>query len=333
MRRVLLVLAWLSAISLAAASAPFWGESVIPDIAPLEHLRIGYLWLALGLAGGGLWLRSRLLALAAGLILTLNLWSVLPTLLTPGQDRPTGPLHITLLHANIWKNNPTPLEVAAMLNREQPDIAVLLETFKGLSEPWVPALEGHWPYRTDCMESECANLILSRWPVTLLRQNSPWADLKGSPATLAVRVHHPQGDFTLVATHLAQPFDPVFQAREGAWLERYLPTLPPPVVVTGDFNSAPWSPLMQKLERHGGVTRIAQTGPTWPSGPLILTGIPIDHILGTPGVSALGVERLPPFGSDHLALKAEIALTPQPVATPAKPAGEGGGTPALVPAP
>lgn len=327
------IVAWAVAFAAVAASLPFWGESVIPNIAPLEHLRIGYIWVAVGLAVAAFWLRNRLLALVTGLILALNFWYVLPTILPVEASSPPGPLHFTLLHANIWKNNPTPLDVAVMLNREQPDIAVLLETFKGLKEPWMPALAGHWPYRTDCMESECANLILSRWPVTLLRQNSPWADAKGSPSTLAVRVHHPQGDFTLVATHLAQPFDPVFQAMEGQWLVRYLPTLPSPVVVTGDFNSAPWSPLVTKLVRYGGVTRIAHTGPTWPSGPLIFTGIPIDHILGSPGVSASNVERLPPFGSDHLALKATIALTPQPVVTPAKPAGEGGGTPALVPTP
>lgn len=330
-RHVLIACFWLAAIALAAASLPLWGESTVPDLAPLEHLRIGYLWVAAGLVILALLLRHRLLALAAGLILVLNLWFVLPTLYQL-EAPPAAPSHFTLLHANIWNRNPTTDAIAAMVNREKPDIAVMLETFHGQDEPWLPALDGHWPYRADCGAAGCANLILSRWPLTMLGQNSSWYNAKGSPATLAVRVHHPAGDFTLVVTHLAQPFDPVFQAQEGAWLARYLPTLPPPLVVTGDFNSAPWSPLVRKLEQQAGITRIAHTGPTWPSGPLNLVGIPIDHMLGGPGISAAHVRRLAPFGSDHLALLAEIALAPQAVG-PAKPAGEGGGTAALVPTP
>ncbi|SNR94055.1 MULTISPECIES: endonuclease/exonuclease/phosphatase family protein [unclassified Azospirillum] len=320
-------------ILLGIASLPIWGESVTPQLAPLEHLRIGFAWLSIGLLMVTLPLRRFLAALVFGLIAFLNLFYLLPTFLTLDRGAPPpAAQHFTLLHANIWNRNPTTDAIAAMVNRERPDIAVMLETFHGLQEPWLPALDLHWPYRADCGAAGCANLILSRWPLTILGQNSSWFNAKGSPATLAVRVHHPAGDFTLVATHLAQPFDPVFQAQEGAWLARYLLTLPPPLVVTGDFNSAPWSPLIRKLEQQAGITRIARTGPTWPSGPLNPFGIPIDHMLGGPGVSAANVRRLPPFGSDHLALLAEIALTPQAVG-PAKPAGEGGGTAALVPTP
>lgn len=330
MRHVLTVGFWGAAILLLVVSLPVWGESTVPNLAPLEHLRIGYLWGAAGLGILGFLLRQRMLPSAAGLILALNLWFVLPTLNLVAT--PPGIPHFTLLHANIWYRNPTPDAIASMLDREKPDIAVMLEAFLGLEEPWLPALAGHWPYRADCSPANCANLILSRWPLTLLGQHSPWYDAKGVPATLAVRVHHPEGEFTLVATHLAQPFDPVFQAQEGAWLARYLPTLPPPVVVTGDFNSAPWSPLIRKLEQQAGITRIARTGPTWPSGPFNVVGIPIDHMLGGADVSAGKVRRLPAFGSDHLALLAEIVLTPQAIG-PAKPAGEGGGTAALVPTP
>lgn len=331
MRHVLVVCLWLAAFAFSVASLPLWGESTVPNLAPLEHLRIGYLWVAIGIAISGLLLRQRLLSVVAAFILVLNLWFVLPTL-NDGAEHPPGSLHFSLLHANIWYRNPTPDAIAAMLNQQKPDIAVMLETFRKKNEPWLPALVPHWPYRVDCGEVDCANMILSRWPMTILGQKSSWYNTKGIPATLAVRVHHPAGDFTLVAAHLVQPFDPVFQAREGEWLARYLSTLPPPLVLTGDLNSAPWSPLFRKLERESGLTRIAPAGPTWPSGPFNFAGIPIDHMLGGPGVSAAHVRRLPPFGSDHLALLAEIALTPQAVG-PAKPAGEGGGTAALVPTP
>lgn len=113
-------------------------------------------------------------------------------------------------------------------------------------------------------------------------------------------------------------------------MEGWLKTLPPPVVVTGDFNAAPWSMNFERVEQSG-ITRLGTTGPTWPVGPLLPIGIPIDHVLGGPGVAALSVRPLPFFGSDHRALMAEIQL-PEPRGL-AKAAGEGGDTPPLVPAP
>lgn len=329
LRSLLLALAWFVAAALFFASLPLWGESSISLLAPLEHLRIGYLFVAAVLLTLCLVVRSLSLGVFVGIITALNLWFVVPTLVG-GSRSAGGPVHFSLLHANIWYDNATPSQTADMINREAPDIAVLLETFEYFQGGWLPGVKGDWPYRALCGDSACANMILSRWPITLIGERSPWRDGVSFPAMLAVRVHHPHGDFTLVAAHLKQPFDPVLQAEEAGWLAQYLKEIPQPIVLTGDFNSAPWSPLIRKLERDAGISRIAHTGPTWPSGPLTYVGIPIDHIFGGPGVTASSVRRLAPFGSDHLALKAEIELSPAP-AGPAPLAGEGGDTPRLVP--
>lgn len=331
MRSIFLTLAWFVAIALSFASLPIWGESSTSLLAPLEHLRIGYLAVAAGLVFLCFYARSLSLGVFASLLVALNLWFVVPTLVG-GSRSAGGPVHFSLLHANIWLNNETPGKIAEMINQEAPDIAVLLETFEYFQGGWLPSVKGNWPYRALCGDSACANMILSRWPITLIGERSPWRDGVSVPSMLAVRVHHPQGDFTLVAAHLKQPFAPELQMEEARWLAQYIKSLPQPIVLTGDFNSAPWSPLIRKLERDADISRIAHTGPTWPSGPLAYVGIPIDHIFGGPGVTASSVRRLAPFGSDHLALKAEIELSPAP-AGPAPLAGEGGDTPRLVPTP
>ncbi|MDG5495066.1 endonuclease/exonuclease/phosphatase family protein [Niveispirillum sp. BGYR6] len=330
MRHAFIACLWLAAAILSTVSLPLWGESSVAGLATLEHLRIGYLWLAAGILTVGLVFRRRLLALLAGLILALNLFYVLPSLYEDG-GAPSGKTRFTLLHANLWHLNPTPEAIAAMLNREAPDLVSIVELTDPEAQRWQGRLGGFWPHRVYCENAGCGNMVLSRWPATLLEARSGWHDGPPFPNVLAARIEHPEGAFTIVVVHFSRPVEPETQRAQAIWLARWLPTLPQPVVVAGDFNAAPWSSTI-KLVSESGYTRIAHTGPTWPSGPLIFTGIPIDHILGGTGVSAVNVRRLPPFGSDHLALLAQIALTPQAIG-PAKPAGEGGGTAALVPTP
>jgi endonuclease/exonuclease/phosphatase (EEP) superfamily protein YafD len=312
-------------------SIPIWGVFNISFFAVLDHLRFGYIFLSIILLFiSGLY-RSIIMFFLVVIVLLSNLLIVIFGSYS-GSVQGAGSMHLNVVHANIWFKNPNLERVAEMLNRESPDVVSIVELTDPEARIWQSRLNDRWPYRIDCAPAGCGNMILSRWPATVLEARSGWHDGPLFPSILAARIHHPEGDFTFVVIHLNRPTEPERQTKQAEWLGQRLSGLPQPVIMAGDFNAAPWSGTMKIIEK-ADMHRIAHTGPTWPSGPLIFTGIPIDHILGSPGVSATGVERLPPFGSDHLALKAEIALTPQPVATPAKPAGEGGGTPALVPAP
>ena len=83
-----------------------------------------------------------------------------------------------------------------------------------------------------------------------------------------------------------------------------------PVIVLGDLNATPWSPVFKKLL---GETRLvdARRGfglrPTWPSTfpPL---WIPIDHCLVSPGIEIRDFRVGPACGSDHHALVVDMAL-------------------------
>lgn len=321
---------WLATGLLALVSLPVWGDSDLPSLAPLEHLRIGYLWLAAATIILALVLRHRRIAIAAALILGLNLALVLPTR-QQGQEQELSPAAISLLHANIWYENQKMSDVAAMLNRERPDIAALVEVGGTIQGDWQGALGEDWPHRLDCGPAGCGNLILSRWPLERLDVRSSWHDGPGIPAVLAARVRHPAGDFTLVVAHLSRPMEPVRQQEQAVWLAGFLHGLPRPLVVTGDFNAAPWSPLFHRLQRDGGVTRAGGIMPTWPSGLLNPVGIPIDHLLGSPDIQFGPVRVLPAVGSDHLPLLAGLQI--EWAQGPAPLAGEGGGTPRLVPTP
>jgi endonuclease/exonuclease/phosphatase (EEP) superfamily protein YafD len=79
-----------------------------------------------------------------------------------------------------------------------------------------------------------------------------------------------------------------------------------PVVVSGDFNATPLTPIFNDLLKIADITASRFYVSTFPSK-LKWFGIPIDHIL----VRHMRVKRinaLPAIGSDHRPLKAALLL-------------------------
>jgi hypothetical protein len=137
--------------------------------------------------------------------------------------------------------------------------------------------------------------------------------------TFALRIDCP--NFTLFAVHLTNP---VWQRglrferrqQEFAALARAVAAEKGPVVVIGDFNTAPNAPAVSRFISQAQVNKISCGGrwlPTWrplswrerfhPANPL--TGIPIDHLY-TRNVDVLSCTIGPDFGSDHLPLVVEL---------------------------
>ncbi|MFY8094193.1 MAG: endonuclease/exonuclease/phosphatase family protein [Niveispirillum sp.] len=259
-----------------------------------DHLRIGLLWTALPLGLAALWLRRPLLLLPVLAASLVNASLVLPSLL-PRSPLPGQP--VTLLHANVWQHNPSMDGFVALARDQTADVVVVLERYHFQGYGWADALMDRYPHRLTCEEADCGNSILSRWPLERLGVvTSPWHDRPDNPSYLAARVHRPAGAFTLVTAHLGQPFDQAIQGAQADWLVARLKELPGPLILSGDFNAAPWSPLMARIMTAGGLARLSTTGPTWPSSALLI-GIPIDHVLGDAG--ARDARVLDGIGSDH----------------------------------
>lgn len=301
------LLIWIAVWVLLVCSLLRWlpGGWGVPD-----HLRIGMLWLALPLLASVLMARRWVILVPLGLSVLVNAVLVLPTWLSPaaGQGVP-----VTLLHTNVWNQNPSMDALAALVLDQQPDLAVVLERhYHHQAYAWAGGLAEILPYHADCGISDCGNNVLSRWP---LRQigvtTSPWYNAPTRPSFLAVRVERPEGPFTLVTAHLSRPFDPPVQEAQVDWLLDRLREMPPPVLLAGDFNAAPWSPLMRRIMHEAGLVRLSATGPTWPDGWLLPFGIPIDHVLGGAGIGVSGrAQVLGDVGSDHRPVLVRFTLPP-----------------------
>ena len=83
------------------------------------------------------------------------------------------------------------------------------------------------------------------------------------------------------------------------------------VVVVGDFNATPWSWAFERLVEVTGLENSLDgfgVQRTWPAGNVLLR-IPIDHLLHSDGLTVVDRRVLPGYGSDHLPLVVELAVS------------------------
>jgi endonuclease/exonuclease/phosphatase (EEP) superfamily protein YafD len=98
--------------------------------------------------------------------------------------------------------------------------------------------------------------------------------------------------------------------RQILWFANNVARKTMPVIVAGDMNATPYSPLFRKLLKVAGL-KDTRTGfewqPTWPAY-FPLLWIPIDHILASPGIQIFSRGTGSFIGSDHFPVIAELSV-------------------------
>jgi endonuclease/exonuclease/phosphatase (EEP) superfamily protein YafD len=135
----------------------------------------------------------------------------------------------------------------------------------------------------------------------------------GRVPAIEARVRGPAGPFTVIGVHLSAPTSrrrAAARNQELIELATRSANVVDPLVVTGDFNTTPYSPYFVELLETGKLTD-ARRGRTlsssWPTM-LPWAGIPIDHVAVNTGFDILSHRRLPNFESDHYGVLVELAL-------------------------
>jgi endonuclease/exonuclease/phosphatase (EEP) superfamily protein YafD len=306
----------LAALSAAAAIAAQRGRTsldfdVLTQFAPF--------WLAGGVTaavGAGVTFRGVFRALVVGLGLVGAVAA--GALIVPELTRSTGPRaeplapgQIKVIQFNTWHNSPSPQRNVDWLVREDPDIAVLEETTPTLRA----LLKRQRQWRVTC--GDCEVVILSKAaPVSSGVKGRRRAPL--SRATF--RDAH--GEFTVLGLHNAWPTDPD-QPRQEARLAEAIALFPPQrTIVTGDFNSAPWSFQRRRWDTAFGLIRRDRALFSWPAHSYRnirwLGGfafLPIDHVYAGSDWATVSIRRGPRLSSDHYPVIAVLApVSPAPAA-------------------
>ncbi len=285
------------------------------------HFALQFCWIA-GLLTLAALLRRRWRSAAVAALLSLwQLWILWPQAAPATGSETVATLKVISL--NTWYRNTQYDGMIRYLRASDADVIGLVEVTPRLKAA-LAGLHDLYPYQADCIDTVplCEEVLLSRRPL----RNIAAGRLEGSrPVALSAQIDLPGGPVDFLVTHLSSPLVGLLsnhgdqsqfsaepqespQAEQAARLTRHLTTLGPDAILMGDFNAAPWSPILQELRLAGGWHPNHNLAPSWPrwlSAPLRL---PIDHILARGRAEVVAFDTGPALASDHLPVVADIVL-------------------------
>jgi len=318
-------LLWVLALLLLLCQGVIWLQPETPSLAVLEQFAVQWSGAALiGLLLALILRRWRRAALLALLTATLS-WPILS-----GRSEASvvqGPARLKVISANLWHSASGHVLTIDTLMASDADIIGLVE----VTQHWQAALApliAKYPYHVDCfdIEPDCQTLLLSKLPI-----EKPYVGrvLKATPVVAGGEVMWNDRPITIIATHLFRPLassaDSMWgkhdteraaymadrlplnrQAGQMGLLAKYLNSLPPDLVLMGDFNGVPWSRVQRAFRETTQLDNQAGWDFTWPSLLPLPLRLPIDHILARGHLVVTDFTAGPRTDSDHFPVIAEI---------------------------
>jgi endonuclease/exonuclease/phosphatase (EEP) superfamily protein YafD len=299
---VILTLGVVGASALGLLAESFWMFEL------LTHFRLQFLAVQLPLLVVCLW-RHRWVLFAATLPFTVvNAAVVAPY--WPRETAICAPTDaVALMSANLFGGNHDYSRFVDVARREQPDLLLLLE----YNSRWGTALSSlltEYPHRIVAEREDFFGLALfSRIPLT----DASVIDLLGVPAVVA-RLDLGAGDAVrFIGLHLSPPMSAREASERNAQLDfvgQLAAAEPGPLIVAGDFNVSPYSPVLADWLERSALTdtrRGRGFGMSWPVS-LPVLGIPIDHVLVSEDFLVAAHYYGPAFGSDHYPVVTRLSL-------------------------
>jgi endonuclease/exonuclease/phosphatase (EEP) superfamily protein YafD len=286
------------------------GFPLVPMLAYTPYVAV----IALLVSGVAVALRNWAAAVVAGLATLCLMAAVLPRAFGSGETIPPGATELTVLSTNIHHGTADPDAMVALIDRREPDVLFVQELTPSFArELDEVGIRSRLPHSVLSVRHHVAGAgIYSRLPLRRL----PEAARFGFRMPRA-EVRFTDGrDVRIVDVHPYTPKRPLIDRwREG------LESLPStgagtPWLLVGDFNATLDHAELREVIDRGYRDAADTTGqgltPTWPKGSVLLPPVTIDHILADKRflIGDYGVDPLP--GSDHHAIFARLALTPEP---------------------
>ena len=231
-------------------------------------------------------------------------------LFSPAEPDQAGPRY-TLLHANLRFDNADARGFLRLAGEVSADVMTLNE----VSRAWLPTLEtlkAAYPNQLVCSADSVIGgvAILSKRPFI---ENAEDGCSNGGVLALQ-HVDFGGREAVVGAAHLLWPW-PHGQAQQISGMRERLRAngkAGMPLIFAGDLNAVKWSYSVRRLASFLGAQRLTIPGGSWlyhaiPSGYTQRFGLPIDNVL-VRGIRVTEIGTAPPFGSDHLAVRAEFGF-------------------------
>ncbi len=290
----------VSALGLLAQS--FWMLEL------LTHFRLQYLAAQLPLLLVCLWYRRWLLVSLLLPVTAINAAAVAPY--WPRETSAVaGTQSVELMTVNLYGRNDEHARFIELVSRERPDVLLLLEYTSRWAASLEP-LEADYPYRiADARDGSFGMALFARVPLA----EASRLDLRGVPAIDASFELGVGETVRFIGVHLRPPMSAEAAGERNAQLARVgeiVKTEPGSLIVAGDFNATPYSPVLAGwLERMAlkDARRGRGFGMSWPVS-LPILGIPIDHVLVSEDFLVDAHYYGAAFGSDHYPVVTRLSL-------------------------
>ncbi|WDR02994.1 endonuclease/exonuclease/phosphatase family protein [Devosia algicola] len=259
--------------------------------------------------------RRRLVAVGiVGLGLAASASILVPEYLAGVQQRPTEPRDrpvITMMTHNLFGLNYNMKEVLAAILADKPDIIVLQEYFGEQASDLDPLLKPAYPYSVRCRGGKRANIALySKLKFEqVLDGNCPDnAYVTRRTAHITAKFTLKDGTaFTVMTTHMDWPLPIARQHDELDRLSAAVELVKGPLVLAGDFNSAPWAYALRGFIEGNGFTRQTLNLVTYPmrwyyfgAWRDTIPFLPLDQVLTRNGIVVHSLKAGQRTASDHL---------------------------------
>ncbi|MGA0334013.1 MAG: endonuclease/exonuclease/phosphatase family protein [Kiritimatiellia bacterium] len=246
------------------------------------------------------------------LLICLVHLAVILSLYFPGASKfsPRYSERLRLLLINVNSSSGDPERVLDYVQQRGADVVILQE----FSSRWMEmarSLKEIYPFRLlEIREDNFGMALFSRRP--FLSEEVLYFTEEEVPS-LAVELRLDAERFLLLATHPVPPVSAEYTRARNLQLQKiaaFVADSSIPVLLAGDLNTSPWSPVFRDLLRDSGLENSMQgfgIQPTWPTMiPPLWT--PLDHVLHSRTFTTLRRKVGPDVGSDHFPVELTIGL-------------------------
>jgi endonuclease/exonuclease/phosphatase (EEP) superfamily protein YafD len=227
---------------------------------------------------------------------------------------------ITVTTANVFTSNTNYVAIARELRSTDAEVIAVLELSSELRKHLANAFRDDYPFSlVDSQDNGNFGIgLYSRYEfesakLTYFNDES----IQSIVACLTVNGRRCQ----LVATHALPPIGKggfshrnrhlQLLAKEVQRLQKQAPGVP--VIVMGDLNLTPWSPVFTNFANAAGLQRASHAfncDPTWYRYPVFPFGLVLDHVLATRELTCSSYDVGPDIGSDHRFVTVSLSVAP-----------------------
>ncbi|WP_299682197.1 endonuclease/exonuclease/phosphatase family protein [uncultured Roseobacter sp.] len=218
---------------------------------------------------------------------------------------------ITLLSVNVLMENERYQDLIAILQREDPDVLLLMETDETWNVALTEVLSRYATVEKHIADDHYGMIFGTRLPTSHVELLWPADD--DTPAVRAVLTSPSGVDFNFIGLHPRPPVPGnTTEVRDKQIKDAALMTQSSerPTVVMGDFNDVAWSWTTKRFRDYGdlleprvGRGMISSFHADYP-----FMRLPIDQMFMTKNVGLVSFRRLENFGSDHFPMAATVFI-------------------------